>query len=190
MRCLPGGTDDIINVETDSIYFDMKHFDTFVANVGKIVSNYPVSFGTDADAPLGSVKQEYDTTGCGPSYFLRKKIYCLGKAEERVGRHLQYVAGKPTMVDGPYMAVKAMKAKGIPMSTIDATGNAICTVHLGLYESVYAGHATTCTFSTMKKSLWKTQTTDACSIASCYDVSRDVNPMRDSYGQVAYKQWD
>jgi len=122
---MPNGTDDIINVETDSMYFDKKHQDAFVSNVEAIVSDYPVCIGKGVDAPLGCVKQEYDEAG--ESYFLGKKFYMIGKS---------------------------MKIKGIPLKTKDAHGNDVQLVGKDLYASVYAGNTETRSFNTMKKNLF------------------------------------
>jgi hypothetical protein len=125
MRCMPNGTDDIINVETDSMYFDRKHLAAFIANVETIVTDYPIKIGYGIDAPLGCMKQEYDVSG--DSYFLGKKFYMIGDS---------------------------MKIKGIPLKTKDAHGNDVQLVTKELYESVYAGNTETRSFSTMKKNLF------------------------------------
>ena len=125
MRCMPSGTDDIINVETDSMYFDKKHQAAFIANVEAIVTDYPIKIGHGIDAPLGCVKQEYDEGG--DSYFLGKKFYMIGDS---------------------------MKIKGIPLKTKDAHGNDVQLVSEQLYASVYAGNTETRSFNTMKKNLF------------------------------------
>jgi hypothetical protein len=124
MRCMPNGTDDIINVETDSMYFDKKHQAAFIANVNKIKSDYPIRIGKGVNAPLGCVKQEYDVSG--DSYFLGKKFYGLGKTIQENGQHQVSYHKDGTIevvtVDGPYEVLKAMKIKGIPMKTKNAHG--------------------------------------------------------------------
>jgi len=125
MRCMPSGTDNIINVETDSMYFDKKYQEEFIANVEAIVSDYPIRIGKGVDAPLGCVKQEYDESGV--SYFLGKKFYMIGES---------------------------MKIKGIPLKTKDEHGNDVQLVDETLYESVYAGNTETRSFRTMKKNLF------------------------------------
>jgi hypothetical protein len=125
MRCMPNGADDVINVETDSMYFDKKHQTAFIANVEGIISDYPIQIGHGIDSPLGCVKQEYDESGV--SYFLGKKFYKIGKS---------------------------MKIKGIPLKTKDENGNDVQLVSEQLYESVFAGNTETRSFSTMKKNLF------------------------------------
>jgi hypothetical protein len=127
MRCLPSGTDDVINVETDSMYFDKKYQAAFLENVAVLAetSEYPVFVGAGVNAPLGCVKQEYDTVE--PSLFLGKKFY---------------------MIDG------SMKIKGIPLSTVDRNGNRAQLVTKELYEDIYAGKTVVRSFGTMKKNLF------------------------------------
>jgi hypothetical protein len=127
MRCLPSGTDDVINVETDSMYFNKKHLEAFKSNVATVsrTSEYPVYIGEGTDAPLGCVKQEYDTTEA--SFFLGKKFYMIGGS---------------------------MKIKGIPLTTVDTHGNRVQLVTTQLYEDVYAGKEVKRFFGTMKKNLF------------------------------------
>jgi hypothetical protein len=156
MRCLPNGTDDVINVETDSIYFDKKYWDAFEKNVTELKSDYPAKLGKGTDAPLGCVKQEYDFDGI--SYFLGKKFYAIGDS---------------------------FKIKGIPLKTIDEHGNDVVLVGDSLYEEIYQrglapdkyedAPPVTRTFSTMKKNLW-----GDTSIAS-YKMTRTIQPMACGY---------
>ena len=129
MRCLPDGTDDVINVETDSMYYDRKHQAAFIENVAALAetSEYPVCIGEGVNAPLGCVKQEYNTEE--PSFFLGKKFYTI--------------AG-------------SMRIKGIPLNTVDKHGNRVPLVTLKLYADVYSGKTVKRSFSTMKKNLFGT----------------------------------
>ena len=85
VRCLPNDSDDVINVETDSMYFDKRHKDVFVENINKYVGEYPVEIGNQ----LGNVKQEYDTDES--SYFLGKKMYCISKSKKIKGIPLRTI---------------------------------------------------------------------------------------------------
>ena len=85
VRCLPNDSDDVINVETDSMYFDKRHKDVFVENINKYVGEYPVEIGNQ----LGNVKQEYDTDES--SYFLGKKMYCISKSKKIKGVPLRTI---------------------------------------------------------------------------------------------------
>ena len=129
VRCLPANSDDVIHIETDSIYFNKKHQEAFVKNVEKYVSSkldyYPVKIGAD----LGNVKVEKDTTDV--SYFLGKKFYCIGDL---------------------------YKIKGIPLKTIDEYGNDVELVNTDLYERVYKGEKVVKEFYTMKKALFADNT--------------------------------
>ena len=129
VRCLPNNSDDVIHIETDSIYFNKKHQHAFVENVKKYVSpklnHYPIKIGAD----LGNVKVEKDTTDV--SYFLGKKFYCIGDL---------------------------YKIKGIPLKTIDEYGNDVELVNTELYESIYNGKSVVKEFYTMKKALFAENT--------------------------------
>ena len=71
VKCLPNNSDDIINVETDSMYFNKKHEAVFLENIADYCGEYPVAVGN----LLGNVKQEYNTNQV--SYFLGKKLYSI-----------------------------------------------------------------------------------------------------------------
>ena len=185
MRCMPNGTDDIINEETDSMYFDKKHQAAFIANVSKIKSDYPICIGEGVNAPLGCVKQEYDVSG--DSYFLGKKFYGLGKTIQMNGKHqVSYLKDgtiEVVTVDGPYEVLMdkgkhAMKIKGIPMKTKNAHGDDVQLMTKGLLESIYNGNSVKRSFSTMKKTLFGE--TDI----SQHVMSRTVRPM------MEYKLWE
>lgn len=125
IRCLPNGSDDVINVETDSLYFDKRCQIAFEDNVRGIKSEYPVKIGAGMDAPLGCMKNEYDTNEV--SYFLEKKFYTIGGS---------------------------MKIKSIPLKTVDRHGNTVQLVSKNWYERVYKGETIEAEFNTMKKNLW------------------------------------
>ena len=113
MKCLPANSDDVIHVETDSMYFDKRHNEAFRERVLSYKQpagqdRYPVAIGS----ALGNVKVEKDTTDV--SYFLGKKFYSIGELH---------------------------KIKGIPLRTIDAHGNDIQLVSQELYEVVFQGGA-------------------------------------------------
>lgn len=72
IKQLPNNSDDVIHVETDSIYFPMRCKDTFKDNIDKYVGSYPVQFGNE----LGNVKIEKEDNGT--CYFLNKKVYTIG----------------------------------------------------------------------------------------------------------------
>ena len=73
VRCLPNNSNDVIHIETDSVYFNKKHNEEFVKNINAYNgTEYPVKIGSD----LGNVKVEKDTDAV--SYFLGKKFYCIG----------------------------------------------------------------------------------------------------------------
>ena len=123
--CLPRNSDDVIHIETDSIYFNKKDNSEFVKNVQEYKQNgldfYPMAIGDE----LGNIKVEKDTDDM--SYFLGKKFYCIGDL---------------------------YKIKGIPLKTIDEAGNDVYLVDQSLYEDVYQGKSIVREFYTMKKTLF------------------------------------
>lgn len=125
VRCLPKDSDDVIHIETDSIYFNKKNNPTFIENISNYKQTgfdfYPIQIGDE----LGNVKVEKDTKEV--SYFLGKKFYCIGDL---------------------------YKIKGIPLKTIDEYGNDVKLVDESLYENIYSGKSLVKEFYTMKKSLF------------------------------------
>ena len=73
INLLPDKADDVIHVETDSIYFDRRLGDEFKYNITQYKGDYPVKIGNE----LGNVKQEKDEEGV--CHFLGKKFYQIGK---------------------------------------------------------------------------------------------------------------
>lgn len=85
IRCLPNDSDDVINIETDSIYFDKKHQVEFVSNIKNYTGEYPVDIG----GALGNVKNEYDTDET--SFFLGKKMYYIDGTKKVKGIPLRTI---------------------------------------------------------------------------------------------------
>lgn len=133
VRCLPADSDDVIHIETDSIYFHKKNNEKFIQNVSSYkqcgLDFFPIQIGDE----LGNVKVEKDTDAT--SYFLGKKFYCIGDL---------------------------YKIKGIPLKTIDEYGNDVVLVDQSLYEAVYNGETVRREFYTMKKSLYGESTQISC----------------------------
>ena len=73
INLLPDKADDVIHVETDSIYFDRRLGDEFKYNITQYKGDYPIKIGNE----LGNVKQEKDEKGV--CHFLGKKFYQIGK---------------------------------------------------------------------------------------------------------------
>lgn len=72
IRNMPNNSDDVIHVETDSIYFPISCEEKFNENIKNYKGEYPVAYGND----LGNIKVEKrDTDVC---YFLNKKAYTIG----------------------------------------------------------------------------------------------------------------
>lgn len=129
VRMLPNNSDDVIHIETDSIYMNRKNNDLFIQNINDYTQSkssfYPIAIGSE----LGNVKVEKNTDEV--SYFLGKKFYCIGDL---------------------------YKIKGIPLKTIDDAGNDINLVDESLYEDVYSGKTVAREFKTMKKVLFGEKT--------------------------------
>ncbi len=131
VECLPNGSDDVIHIETDSIYFNKKDEQHFIENVAKKTSerkDYPIEIGS----ALGNVKNEH-TTGSNVSYFLGKKFYYLECVKEKE---------------------EVMRIKGIPLSTIDEAGNKVRLVDKSFYERIYGGEEIKSEFATLQKKLF------------------------------------
>ena len=71
INCLPKGSDDVINVETDSIYFHKRNEKVFIENLEKMDHDI-IKIGNN----LGNIKKEKEVLS--PSYFIRKKVYKCG----------------------------------------------------------------------------------------------------------------
>jgi hypothetical protein len=72
IRQMPNNSDDVIHVETDSIYFPIVCEKTFNENIDNYDGDYPVKYGNE----LGNIKVEKrDNDVC---YFLNKKVYTIG----------------------------------------------------------------------------------------------------------------
>ena len=73
INLLPNKTNDVIHIETDSVYFNRRHGEIFKMNVEAYTgTEYAVKIGDE----LGNVKQEKDEEGV--CHFLGKKFYQIG----------------------------------------------------------------------------------------------------------------
>jgi hypothetical protein len=152
IHCLPNGSDDVVHVETDGIYFSSKHVAEFERNLATRGVDY--TYATKLGEDLGNLKFEKHSIPERPAYFLGKKFYL-------------YNAWNPNS-----KTVEATcKIKGIPQSTIDECGNKIRIVDEKLYEDIYAGMTIPKSFSTMKRSLFGTKTQ-----ISSHIMTRNVKP--------------
>ncbi len=156
-RCLSGGSDDIIVMETDSMYFDKRLEAEFIENVKNYDGEYPVDIGDK----FGNVKKEIETVGT--SYTLGKKmsyfgVGCQGKCIKNKKPCDSVCCGKFVM-------------KGIPQTTLDEHGVKKQLVDISLFERVYAGDKNvSVTFGTMKKNLFGN------TYISVHQQSRKISP--------------
>ncbi len=131
INCLPNGSDDVVHIETDGIYFSSRFKNDFIKNVDNYRGDYPVKMGED----LGNLKIEKSTKEGQVAYFLGKKFYCITTDKEPI-----------------------MRIKGIPQKTIDEHGNKISLVDINLYNDVYNGKTIRREFFTLKKQLFVQKT--------------------------------
>lgn len=110
IRNMPNNSDDIIHVETDSMYFPISCENEFNANIEKYDGQYPVKYGVE----LGNIKVEQKTNM--PAFYLNKKAYCMYDEHENKYKFVY---------------------KGIPKATIDADGTKKQILTYELYEKVY-----------------------------------------------------
>ena len=127
IKCLPNNSNDVIHIETDSIYFSSRLKEKFLENVGNYKGEYPCMMGDD----LGNLKIEKCTGEGQVAYFLGKKFYNITNEKDSI-----------------------IKVKGIPQQTIDKFGNKVKLVDTALFETIYSGKSVTRTFQTMKKNLF------------------------------------
>lgn len=90
IKCLPNDSDDVIHVETDSIYFKSKNKDEFFKNIQEYDGKYPVALGPK----LGNVKIEKDKIK--DTYFLGKKFYYISDDTMKI----KGIPGKTITNDG------------------------------------------------------------------------------------------
>lgn len=158
IRHLPQNSDDVIHIETDSIYFDKKLYSDFEKNIAKYKGSYPVAINSE----LGNVKIEVISTT--PSYFLGKKFYFISDkrdVENDINGH------KKTVTKGK----DKMAIKGIPAKTLDDKGNEKILVDEQLYIDVYNGKTVPKTFTTLRKQFY-----GKTSISS-HKLTRRIRPM-------------
>ena len=139
---LPNRSDDVIHVETDSMYYPEKHKDYFKKQVASYCGEYSSCIGIGIE--MGNVKLEHISQGT--SYWLRKKMYYL---------------------DCKLDNEEVMAFKGVPRSTINKHGTKVVLVKREIYERLYKGERVPFQFSTMIKRLhgiqpisghWQTKT--------------------------------
>jgi hypothetical protein len=110
IKLLPDNSNNVIHVETDSIYFPLRCKEHLIKAVDNYAGSYPIAFG---DA-LGNIKVEKETIQ--PAYFLNKKLYYIENDLDN----------KTSMI-----------MKGIPPSTINVHGTKEEITNKNLFERVY-----------------------------------------------------
>jgi hypothetical protein len=111
IRLLPNNSNDVVHIETDSIYFPLKCKDQLIKAVGDYEGDYPIAFGN----ALGNIKIEKECTTT--SYFLNKKVY--------------YIENSLKKNDA------SLIMKGIPASSIKNDGTRYSITNKEMFEKVY-----------------------------------------------------
>lgn len=94
IRCLPNDSNDVIHIETDSIYFRSRETKKFFKNIEKYDGkDYPIALGPK----LGNVKIEKDKKK--DTYFLGKKFYYIDEDAKKI----KGIPGKTITNDGTEM---------------------------------------------------------------------------------------
>ena len=130
VRCLPDNSNNVIHVETDSMYFHKEHEKIFRENLKNYKGDYPVCIGDS----LGSVKVEKDTGES--SYFLAKKFY--------------YIEGNCIIKGIPKTTIDE---QGSTVNLVDKS------LYEDVYNWRKGDKQITREFSTMRKTLWGSSTT-------------------------------
>ena len=126
IECLPHKSNDVINVETYSIYFEKQYEEQFLENLKNLNSNLYC-----CGSELGNIKKEKENDSI--SYFLMKKTYCISFKDE---------------------SKNVYKAKGIPNKTIDQFGNSVKLLNVQMYEDLYNGKEVKKEYYTLIKTLF------------------------------------
>lgn len=158
----PIGAENIIAIETDSIYFDEIYLDDFLNAIKFYNDNkdihrfidytnyYPIAEG----GLLGNIKPEVNTDK--PSYFFGKKAYSVFKGNKYVSR-----------------------LKGIPNNTLDEYGNKIVLVNEKILEALCNGDDCIFNFQSLVKTLF-TQNKASISVSRMTrEIKGEILPVYD-----------
>lgn len=159
VRCLPNGSDDVIHIETDGIYFGLPNKNKFVHNMmlKELLDRKTI---IKIGESLGNVEQEVCTFE--ESFFLSKKDYLIGEVKLNPDQSINYKKCK-------------MAAKGVPKTTITDDGSNLDLLDKKFYTERYNGNSVTKKFKTMSKWLYDTRRTNGITITG-YDMSRETTP--------------
>ena len=157
IRCLPRGSDDVIHIETDGIYFSTRHLPVFERKLAAYQGDYPCMFGEN----LGNLKIEKTTKPGQIAYFLGKKFYTITMDDKYLNKKRD---------DNDH---SIYRVKGCPQQTIKADGSKYYIVDNKFYRDIYAlgkrgydfdaplqdNDMSICKgFETLKKTLWGAET--------------------------------
>lgn len=131
IKCLPNDSDNVIQTETDSIYFHSIYQQDFIKNVVNYEGDYPVAMGDG----LGNLKLDKEVNNT--SYFLAKKLYWCGDC-----------------VEVCQCKSKCGKMKGVPSHTLTESGEKINLIKKVDYEKLYEEGYISKNFSSLNKNLF------------------------------------
>jgi len=129
-----GSADNIIHIETDSLYFETKYYNTFLDNIAKIPADVLIDYPCKLGSNLGNMKKEHDCPAGTPSYFLGKKTYYMFDGAQK-NPNLQHIC----------------RWKGMAATTIDEDGNDVPLITPEFYKLASEGAVIPKTMNKLKK---------------------------------------
>ena len=142
INCLPNKEADVIHVETDGVYFRTDCLSTFTENLSNSTSMIKMG-----DA-LGNLKIEKTTQAHNVAWFIGKKNYCI-----TTDKGAKYFA----LPDEDKANI--FKVKGVPQFNMNADGSKSRIVDISFYNELWNGIDQSMTFTTLKKNLFKAEST-------------------------------
>lgn len=155
INCLPNKADDVIQVETDGLYFGLPHRKKFMENLSLL--NDPIIRVGDN---LGNIEEEVNTTE--ESFYLGKKDYMIGLEKYMTDGKIDYNKSK-------------IRYKGIPKSTIDDEGTGIDLLNRQFYIDRYNGKTVEKSFKTISKILYGNKQTNNINLSG-FNMTRKATP--------------
>lgn len=142
INCLPNKEADVIHVETDGIYFRTDCLSRFTENLN---NNTNMIIMGDK---LGNLKIEKTTQAHNVAWFIGKKNYCI-----TTDKGAKYFA----LPDEDHSNI--FKVKGVPQFNMNANGSKSRIVDITFYNELWNGIDQSMTFTTLKKNLFKAEST-------------------------------
>ena len=139
IRMLPNGSNDVIHVETDSIYMSQEAGAVFAANIAKYgdQTEFPIAIGSH----LGNMKEE---PRAAEATFVGKKDYA----------YLVDAAHPDLLINAAGKEINKFRLKGVPLFNVNDNGEKVQLVKYEHYGMRLRGEYVEYTFNTMKKTLF------------------------------------